>query len=202
MNVELASTVMPLAEVAETALPNVSLNPSIEGIESEVEIGKVVNSDPNLMRLTSSINPTDKETASISPLPLVNRVARFLTPDSINHHWEQGSQARFLASQKWEGEVISKSEETFIARLADITNPTAVPEEEAELPISDVSPEDLSLFEVGAHFYFSIGYHISQSGSYERSSVIRFRRLPKWSENQILNAYQRAEEKLRSFRVE
>ena len=55
--------------------------------------------------------------------------------------------------------------------------------EEAEILKSEISDEDLSYIELGAVFYWNIGYHVDSSGQRRRASVIRFRRLPVWKED-------------------
>ena len=42
-------------------------------------------------------------------------------------------------------------------------------------------------------FYWNIGYHTSYSGQRTRTSIMRFRRLPAWTQNKIDAAKQEAE---------
>lgn len=118
------------------------------------------------------------------------------------YSWNLPPQSRFLTSQKWEGTVISVGEETFFARLRDLTDRVTKDEDEAELPTRDVSPDDMELFKTGAQFYFSVGYRISEYGNYERSSRIRFRRLPRWSPNEVISAFERAKAIVKRFLIE
>jgi hypothetical protein len=113
--------------------------------------------------------------------------------------WEKPSPSKeaFLALQRWEGVVTECRNDTFIARLTDLT--AEGPAEEVELSISDVSPEDLSLVELGAVFYWSIGYRDDASGSRLRASTLRFRRLPVWSEQELDAATERAAEIAKVF---
>ena len=55
--------------------------------------------------------------------------------------------------QDWEGIVESVGNEFFTARLRDLTNNEVYPSETAELPIEDISDDDLQLLRVGAVFY-------------------------------------------------
>jgi hypothetical protein len=79
----------------------------------------------------------------------------------------------------------------FLARLIDLTH-TGV-DEEAEFPIDEISEEDKALITPGAIFYWDIGYHTSYSGQRTRKSLIRFRRLPAWTQKEIEAAQREAE---------
>jgi hypothetical protein len=88
---------------------------------------------------------------------------------------------RFNARQKWEGFVIEVREDTFIARLTPIIGEG--PDQEAEIYLEEIEPEDQSLIQPGAIFYWSIGYLDRPSGR-RRVSLIRFRRLPAWTKQE------------------
>ena len=96
----------------------------------------------------------------------------------------------FVSLQKWEGTVIEVMKDSFIARLQDLTQEG--PDEEAEFSIEEVSEDDKHLVEPGAIFYWNIGYHDSRSGQRRRSSIIRFRRLPAWTKEDIETAKREA----------
>lgn len=96
----------------------------------------------------------------------------------------------FLALQRWEGIVTECGGVSFIARLTDLT--AEGPAEEVELSLEDVPREDLPLVEVGAVFYWSIGYRDDASGQRWRASTLRFRRLPVWSESELKAAQERS----------
>ena len=81
--------------------------------------------------------------------------------------------------QKWEGRVDQLLSDSFTATLADLTNRGAV--ELASFPLSEVSRHDLALVVPGAVFYWSVGYRDAVSGQRTHESVLRFRRLPRWS---------------------
>lgn len=98
---------------------------------------------------------------------------------------------RSISLQKWEGVVTNISEGLFTARLVDLTQ--TGPEEEAEFSISEISQGDQNLMEQGAVFYWSIGYLDDLGGQRTRTSLIRFRRLPVWSEGEIEKAREDAE---------
>jgi hypothetical protein len=92
---------------------------------------------------------------------------------------------RFNALQKWEGYVIEVGQETFWARLTPIRGEG--PDQEAEIYLDALDDADRALIEPGAVFYWSIGYLDKPSGRL-RASLIRFRRLPKWTERELATA--------------
>lgn len=99
-------------------------------------------------------------------------------------------QNTFRSLQKWEGVVLEVEGDYFRARLVDLTCPG--PDEEAEISIEELSPEDLELLEPGAVFYWNIGYHNSVNGQRTRASQIRFRRLPVWTKEDLEKAQVKA----------
>ena len=116
---------------------------------------------------TSIWDDVDIEERVIPPVPL---------PDANR------KTALFLALEKWEGRVESVDRDSF---HAVITGLRARTEESADFDLDEISEDDLPLIEPGAIFYWSIGYRIDPSGERSRSSVLRFRRLPTWSEADV-----------------
>lgn len=106
----------------------------------------------------------------------------------------------FHALQRWEGVVSAIEEETFVARLTDLTSEG--PDEEVELPLADVPSEDRDLLEAGAVFYWAIGYRDEASGQRQRVSALRFRRLPVWSAGELRAARERVAEVAAALGVE
>jgi hypothetical protein len=100
-------------------------------------------------------------------------------------------QSTFTSLQKWEGVVLEVLDTSFIARLVDLTQ--RGPDEEAEFPLDEISAEDRPLVRPGAIFYWNIGYHTSYSGQRTRASIMRFRRLPAWTQAEIEAAKREAE---------
>ena len=98
----------------------------------------------------------------------------------------------YRALQEWEGTVDSIGDRTFVARLVDRTSPG--PDEEAEFDIDEVSRGDRDLLAPGAIFYWSIGYRDSASGSRSRTSLLTFRRLPAWTDEEKRQAEKTADE--------
>jgi len=104
----------------------------------------------------------------------------------------------FVALQRFEGYVESIGETTFTARLVDLAG--RLPEEEAEFFLDDVSEGDTGLMEPGAVFYWSLGYRVSSTRQRSKVSLLRFRRLPAWSERDIQRAQAEAERMLEQLR--
>lgn len=100
-------------------------------------------------------------------------------------------QSFFTSLQAWEGFVTQVMDNAFLARLIDLAHTGA--DEEAEFPIDEISEEDKALITPGAIFYWDIGYHTSYSGQRTRKSLIRFRRLPAWTQKEIDAAQREAE---------
>jgi hypothetical protein len=90
---------------------------------------------------------------------------------------------RFDVLAQWEGVVLSTGDDSFVARLSDLSGKH--PEEEAEFDIQDVSDADHALLGAGASFYWILGYHTRPNGQRVRESVLRFRRLPMWTSQEI-----------------
>lgn len=97
----------------------------------------------------------------------------------------------FVLLQKWEGIVLELSRDSFVARLTDLFGSST--EEEAEIAFEEIDPQDRELVRPGAVFYWSIGYDDKASGR-ERVSLIRFRRLPTWTEEELGWVRREAEE--------
>ena len=104
-------------------------------------------------------------------------------------------QRTFTSSQKWEGYVIELYKDSFLARITDLSG--KYPDEELEIELKAISPDDRSLLQTGAVFNWHIGYE-TEHGTTKRSSIIRFRRLPIWTESDIEKA-KALEEELKNF---
>lgn len=100
----------------------------------------------------------------------------------------------FTSLIKWRGVVLKIYEDCFLCRLVDQDGNS--PDEEAEILLSEISDEDLQLIDIGAVFYWSIGYQTNRSGTRSRSSIIRFRRLPVWKSEELSEAQKKAEKTL------
>jgi hypothetical protein len=104
----------------------------------------------------------------------------------------QLERSRFSPLQEWEGVVMGVNKDTFVARLLDKTAGDSLPFEEADLPVSDLSEDDLSLLKPGAVFRWTIGYQRSSGGTKKRLSQIVFRRLPQFTSSDAVAARKEA----------
>lgn len=95
----------------------------------------------------------------------------------------------FHALQEWEGHVLEKGTDEFTARLIDFSHVSlgspamrAQEEEEATIPLSEISENDLERLRPGSIFRWVIGYERLASGTKRRISQIVFRDLPVMTE--------------------
>jgi hypothetical protein len=93
------------------------------------------------------------------------------------------SPERFRLLQKLEAVVVERLDNSFIARFQDHSRGGV--EEEAEIPLDEISEDDLPLVQEGAVFYWSIGYERKAFGQLTRVSLIRFRRLPSLTQEDV-----------------
>ena len=91
---------------------------------------------------------------------------------------------KYTLLQKWGGRVIAIHDSEFEAIVVDKTNPEFA-DEEVTFDILEVTPDDLPLLEIGAVFYWSIGYADYPGRGRARESKIRFRRLKGWTKTEI-----------------
>jgi hypothetical protein len=109
------------------------------------------------------------------------------------------TRARFLIFGSWEGTVQHVGKDTFSAHITN--NDEGKANEVAEFYKSDLSEEDSELLEEGAVFYWFVGYNDSASGQRSRSSVLRFRRLPPWTEYEDKKAHGWADETAQALSI-
>lgn len=109
---------------------------------------------------------------------------------------DQGSQTwprvTFHALQEWEGYVIEIGEDDFTVRLLDLTAGSSHEEEEAVIPFSEISEDDLKRLCLGSVFRWVIGYERSASGTKRRVSEVVFRELPVVTKQDLAEAEERA----------
>ncbi|MGO9137250.1 MAG: hypothetical protein ACLP9S_04615 [Syntrophales bacterium] len=91
----------------------------------------------------------------------------------------------FSVLQEWEGYVVSISNETFTARLVDVTRNCTIEDEETDFPLDDLKDADRKKICPGASFRWIIGYRRSPGGTKDRSSRIVFRNLPAWTGKEL-----------------
>jgi hypothetical protein len=137
-----------------------------------------------------------RDSAGDGQSPSPNNTEPIVTPHEIpptkRFQALELTRARFLILGSWEGTVQHVGKDTFTAYIADIDERQAA--EVAEFYRSDLSEEDSELLEEGAVFYWFVGYNDSASGQRSRSSVLRFRRLPPWTEYEDKKAHSWADE--------
>jgi hypothetical protein len=91
------------------------------------------------------------------------------------------SKSYSLKTQTWQGYVVEIKESTFIAKLDDLTKAGGT-YEMAEFELDEVSPGDTNLLKPGAIFYWSVGSSIT-NGQIKKESMLRFKRVAKWTED-------------------
>jgi len=97
---------------------------------------------------------------------------------------------KISVSNRWEGSVLSISDGFFEAKLTPMAEHG--PAVFAELSIEDVSEDDRALLIPGAIFYIAAGHLQQPGGRIMRTSVLRFRRLGRWREDEIALLRERA----------
>jgi hypothetical protein len=80
-------------------------------------------------------------------------------------------------TEAWEGVVLEVHEHGFVARLVDIEN--SAPDEVARFSLHDVSDNDLDQVQTGSVFRWTTCVVDEGGGQSERRSSVRFRKLPK-----------------------
>ena len=108
--------------------------------------------------------------------------------------------ATLHALQEWEGHVVEVGKSEFTARLIDLTDDSAY-EEEAIIPLDEISDEDATKMRDGSIFRWVIGYERSVSGSKKRVSHIVFRDLPAITRSDIHEGNAWARETIRSLNL-
>ena len=122
----------------------------------------------------------DSDVGGIIDLPDLARVSRTLP------------QVSFHLLQEWEGYVIEIGEDDFTVRLLDLTAGSSHEEEEAVIPLSEISEDDLKRLRLGSIFRWVVGYERSASGTKRRVSQVVFRELPVVTKQDIAEAEKRA----------
>lgn len=165
---------------------------------SNYETGQEWLGSPNLIQDSLA---SDRQIGSIRPdetyLPTPGNDEhdyRYKVPPHLDHRRPSPPHPRFIVLQRWEGTVLEIGQNDFSARLRDLTDIGM--DEETSLFKEDLSMDDRLLLKPGAIFYLNIGYQTSVTGQRIRGLTIRFKRLPKWSADDILDAWNRGQERL------
>ncbi len=103
------------------------------------------------------------------------------------------------ALQEWEGYVVLIGDKHFVARLVDLTAGSTHEEEEADIPLAEVSGEDAAKMRPGSVFRWVIGYQRSANGTKRRVSEIAFRDVPEITEADLRAGEAWAHEAIRSL---
>ncbi|MDD9984879.1 MAG: hypothetical protein OXQ31_01260 [Spirochaetaceae bacterium] len=72
-----------------------------------------------------------------------------------------------------------------MARLVDLTNGSSHEEEEAIIPLDEISDDDAAKLREGAIFRWVIGYERTPAGTKKRVSQIVFRDIPRLTERDL-----------------
>ena len=110
-------------------------------------------------------------------------------------------ESTFHALQEWEGYVLEISGTDFVARLVDLTAGSTHEEEEAEIPVAELSDEDSARMRPGSIFRWVIGYERSAAGTKRRVSQIVFRDLPAITKTDLRDGETWARETIRSLKL-
>ena len=194
--IDTVSTARNLAE-------DTSLSPDTSGIATEREdILRGISAKLPLRRQQAITEDPDEIGTSIyvdtgSSTPMKERPVLDLPRFRRLPEYETGS---FSPLQEWEGVVIDIGQDSFTARLIDLTAHSSEEGEEADFPLDDLTENDRRLLRRGAIFRWAIGYHRSKGGTKKRVSQIVFRRLPQWTERELSEAAKAAERISRSIR--
>lgn len=103
------------------------------------------------------------------------------------------------ALQEWEGYVVDIGKTDFVARLIDLTAGAEHEDEEATIPLAEISDRDAERIREGSIFRWVIGYERSVTGTKKRVSQIVFRDLPAITAADLRDAEAWAEETERAF---
>jgi hypothetical protein len=85
------------------------------------------------------------------------------------------------ALQEWEGYVVAVEGDHFIADMVDLTAGRTRPDQQATIPLAELSESDLLKLAPGRIFRWAIGYQRNRAGTKSRVSQIIFRDLPRWT---------------------
>ena len=105
----------------------------------------------------------------------------------------------FHALQEWEGYVVEMRATDFLAHLTDLTAGASHEQEEAIIPLTELSDHDAARMTTGSVFRWVIGYERSPAGTKKRVSQIVLRDLPAMTEADLRSGEEWARETMRAF---
>lgn len=103
--------------------------------------------------------------------------------------------------QEWEGYVVEINDTHFTARLVDLSAGLVHEEEEAIIPLTELSDNDVGRMRDGSIFRWVIGYERSASGTKKRVSQIVFRDLPAMTPSDLRDGRTWARDTVRALRL-
>lgn len=143
-----------------------------------------LDSQSNLYQeIADDLSVSQKHKAYLDDTTSAGPDIKSLFPDKLPKPRE--ARYSFSVLQEWEGYVVSISNETFTARLVDVTKNCTIEDEEADFPLDDLEDTDRTRICPGAIFRWTIGYRRSPGGTKDRSSRIVFRNLPAWTRKEL-----------------
>ena len=122
-------------------------------------------------RPTPTVHNLDKEGTALPSLARGNRNAGDLSP-VVNLPLplplpRRAPTASFHALQEWEGYVVEMRATDFVAHLTDLTAGASHEQEEAIIPLTELSDHDAARMTTGSVFRWVIGYERSPAGNEE-----------------------------------
>ncbi len=176
---------MPLDE--RTRRESSEADPHIKRIETE-------NRDWLVHYIDAYSDSNDADSEKIEKTSMNFEINRSSRQPIINFpHFKEWRKGHFVSLKKWEGIVESVFESSFVARIKDVAN--EVPDERVEIDFDELTNiDEKKMIEVGAIFSWTMGYHVSSGGTRKRQAILIFRRMPKWTEEDIQRGYKVADE--------
>ena len=152
-------------------------------------------------RPTPAVHNLNQEGTALPSLARGNRNAGGLSP-VVNLPLplpRRAPMASFHALQEWEGYVVEMRAADFVARLTDLTAGASHEQEEAIIPLTELSDHDAARIAAGSVFRWVIGYERSSAGTKKRVSQIVLRDLPAVTEADLRDGEEWARETMRAF---
>ena len=155
--------------------------------------------DVNEARPPPAVHNLNQEGTALPSLARGNRNAGDLSPVVNLPLLRRAPTASFPALQEWEGYVVEMRATDFVAHLTDLTAGASHEQEEATIPISELSDHDAARMTIGSVFRWVIGYERSPAGTKKRVSQIVLRDLPAMTEADLRSGEEWARETIRAF---
>ena len=150
-------------------------------------------------RPTPAVHNLDKEGTALPSLVRGNRNAGDLSPVVNLPLPHRAPMVSFHALQEWEGYVVEMCATDFVAHLTDLTAGASHEQEEATIPLTELSDHDAARMTTGSVFRWVIGYERSPAGTKKRVSQIVLRDLPAMTEADLRSGEEWARETIRAF---